>query len=184
MTLIHIRLIAFGLLCYIIYIQHWSLLPYWSAMVVSMEILNRHKTYLAQRFYTLFNLLFVGYLIFVVVDRSRNFRLRYRWEWCINSAMHILFALIVCFKISQYLTVFNIKTKHRNFYIVLIFNILGVLNEFLQNVMCKREIFILIPDARKDLVMNMVGTVAFLLMDYVVLKRSTPSVFWAVLLLW
>jgi hypothetical protein len=176
MTLTHIRFIAFGLLCYIVYIHHWSLLPYWLAMVVSLEILNRQKNYLAQRYYRIFNTLFVGYLISVVVDRSRIFRLRYRWEWCINSGMHILFALIVCFKISQYMMVFNIKTKHRNLYIALIFNILGLLNEFLQNAMCQRDILFLIPDAQKDLVMNMIGTVAFLMINKITQEKATPSV--------
>ncbi len=174
MTLNTIRLIAFGLLCYIVYIQHWSLLPYWSTMVVSLEILNRQKTYIAQRYHPFFNVLFVAYLIMVVVDRSRTYKVHFRIEWCINSMMHILFAMIVCFKISQYLTVFAIKTKYRNLYIALLFNILGVLNEFLQNAMCNRALFILIPDAQKDLVMNIVGTGAFLMMDNIMRKRSTP----------
>lgn len=166
MRLLHIRIINTILLAIIIYLKSWTLLPYWAAMTVSLEILNNNKTYLQQRYVTWYNLIFIGYLVLVVWDRTRTYRVDETIEWLFNSLMHILFGVIVCFKISQYLNVFNIKISNKIFYIALIFNTLGIINEFLQNAMCSRDLFTLIPDARKDLVMNVIGTAIFIGFEY------------------
>ena len=170
----HIRIIGLLLLIIIFYVKNWTLLPYWTAMMVSLEILNRNKRYINQPFYRFYNTLFMGYLILVVWDRTRSYHVGDGVEWVFNSLMHILFGLVVCFKISQYMAVFNFKFKNRILYIALIFNILGVLNEFMQNVMCHREPFVLIPDAQKDLVMNVVGTLIFLGVEYGLNQRKIP----------
>ena len=170
----HIRIIGFLLLLLLFYVKNWTLLPYWLAMMVSLEILNRNKRYLNQPFYRFYNVLFMSYLILVVGDRTRSFRLGETVEWSFNSLMHILFGLIVCFKISQYLTAFDFKLNKRIFYIALIFNVLGVLNEFLQNLMGARPMFVLIPDAQKDLMMNVVGTLIFVSVEYVLEHKKAP----------
>lgn len=172
MRLIHIRIIGVLLLCVILYVKNWSLMPYWSAMILSLEILNRHERYRSQRFLGLYNWIFVGYLILVVTDRTRRFHVALSIEWTFNSVMHILFGLVVCFKISQYLTVFDIKINKRLLYIALIFNVIGILNEFLQNVMSQRETFVLIPDAQKDLVMNVIGTMVFMGVEILINRRK------------
>jgi hypothetical protein len=172
MRLITIRIVEICLFCLILYTQNLTILPYWFAMALSLEILNHNKIYLAQAFYTRFNLVFVAYLILVVLDRGRKFHVNFTAEWNFNSLMHIFFALIVCFKISQYLSVFAIKTKKKNLYIALIFNILGLINEFFQNLMCKRDIFVLIPDAQKDLVMNVLGTAMFIWLNFLLKDKQ------------
>lgn len=174
MQLRHIRIIEFILLIVLIYLKNWTILPYWSAMTVSLEVLNRHKTYRNQPNYTLYNWFFIGYLVLVVMDRTRTFHVNYTMEWCFNSLIHILFGLIVCFKISQYVLIFDWKLKDRILYIAFIFNILGVFNEVLQNAMGSRALFVFIPDAQKDMVMNVVGTLVFIGLEYL-LKRA-PSV--------
>jgi hypothetical protein len=174
MQLRHIRIIELGLLAYIVYLKAWTLMPYWSAMSVSLEILNRQKSYLYQPNYRLYNWFFVGYLVLVVADRTRTVHLNDTFEWCFNSLMHILFGLIVCFKISQYLIVFDWKIKRRLFYIALGFNILGVLNEIMQNSMNYRGLLGFVPDSFKDMVMNIVGTLVFLGIEYVL--SLAPSV--------
>jgi hypothetical protein len=60
-------------------------------------------------------------------------------------------------------------------YIALIFNILGVLNEFMQNMMCSRETFDLIPDSQKDLVMNMLGTLIFIAVEFLFSRKSKAT---------
>ena len=172
MRLIHIRIIGILLLCVILYVKNWSLMPYWTAMMLSLEILNRDERYRNQRFFRFYNLLFMSYLILVVADRTRKFHVLYSIEWTFNSLMHILFGLVVCFKISQYLTVFDIKMNKRLLYIALIFNIIGVLNEFLQNMMGQREVLVLIPDAQKDLVMNVIGTMVFMGVEILINRRK------------
>jgi hypothetical protein len=174
MRLLYIRIIGLCLLAYIIYIKAWTLLPYWSAMMLSLEILNRQSLYLNQPNFRIYNWFFIGYLVLVVVDRTRKIHLNEAFEWSFNSMMHILFGLIVCFKISQYLRVFNVQIKNRTLSIALIFNVIGVLNEFMQNMMCQRATFILIPDAQKDLMMNVVGTLVFMGIEYVLNQKNTP----------
>ena len=160
-----IRIIECILLVYILYLKAWTLLPYWSAMMVSLEILNRKNRCLNQPNFTVYNWLFVGYLVLVVVDRTRRWHIGEAMEWAFNSLMHVLFALIVCFKISQYLMAFDVKIKNRTLFIALAFNILGVVNEGMQNIMCSRPLFSLIADSQKDLVMNVVGTLVFVFMQ-------------------
>ena len=172
----HIRIIGLFLLIPIFYVKNWTLLPYWLAMMVSLEILNRNKYYLNQPFYGFYNGLFMGYLILVVWDRTRSYHVGDGIEWAFNSLMHILFGLVVCFKISQYMAVSNLKFKNRVLYIALILFVLGVLNEFMQNIMCHRETFILIPDSQKDLVMNVVGTLIFMTVEFL-LSRKTKTTF-------
>lgn len=174
MRIKHIRIIACLLLAYIIYLKTWTLLPYWTAMTVSLEVLNRHKAYLRQANYTLYNWFFVGYLILVVADRTRQFHLNETFEWGFNSLMHILFGLIVCFKMSQYWVVLGRQSKHRLLYIAMSFNALGVFNEVLQNWMGHRALFVFIPDSLKDMVMNVVGTLVFLGIEYIM--SLPPSV--------
>ncbi len=172
MQLPTIRIIECLLLAFIVYLKFWTLMPYWTAMTVSLEVLNRHKSYLAQANFRLYNWFFVGYLILVVGDRTRIFRVNDAVEWGFNSLMHILFGLIVCFKISQYLRIFDSKIKHRLFWIALVFNVLGVFNEVLQNWMSHRDMFVFIPDSLKDMAMNVVGTLVFIGIEYVLIRKN------------
>ena len=174
MRLLHIRIIGLCLLAYILFIKAWTLMPYWSAMMVSLEILNRQERYRNQPFCSLYNWFFVSYLVLVVVDRTRKFHFGEDFEWSFNSLMHILFGLIVCFKISQYLLALGLKLKNRALSITLIFNVIGILNEFMQNMMCQRDTFVLIPDAQKDLMMNVVGTLVFISIEYILNRIEVP----------
>lgn len=172
MRLKHIRIVGISLLIIIFYLKNWTLLPYWSAMMVSLEILNHNKRYLKQAHFRLYNSFFMAYTLLVVWDRSRKFHVNETIEWGFNSLMHILFGLIVCFKISQYLVVFDKHIKYRTLFIALFFNVLGVFNECLQNAMNHRALFVFIPDALKDMLMNIVGTLVFIGVDYWLSKKK------------
>ena len=173
MTLRIIRIIETLLLGIIIYLKNWTLLPYWSAMLVSLEILNHNKRYLQQIHYKLYNLFFIGYTMLVVWDRTRTYHVGAVIEWSFNSLMHILFGVIVCFKISQYLVVFDKHIKHRTLFIALFFNVLGVFNEYLQNFMSQRALFVFTPDSQKDMLMNVVGTLVFIGVEYFLSKKRS-----------
>ena len=173
MTLRIIRIIETLLLSIIVYLKNWTLLPYWSAMLVSLEILNHNKRYLQQVHYRLYNAFFIGYTMLVVWDRTRTYHVGEAIEWSFNSLMHILFGLIVCFKISQYLVIFDKHIKHRTLFIALCFNVLGVFNEYLQNFMSQRDLFVLIPDARKDMGMNVIGTLVFIAIEYFLSRKRS-----------
>ncbi len=47
----------------------------------------------------------------------------------------------------------------------------GVLNELFQNLIATRPLFILIPDSKKDLLMNIFGTVVFILLSMLVKRK-------------
>ena len=173
MTLRNIRIIQTLLLSIIVYLKNWTLLPYWSAMLVSLEILNHNKRYLQQAHYKLYNAFFIGYTMLVVWDRTRTYRVGEAIEWSFNSLMHIFFGLIVCFKISQYLVVFDKHIKHRILFIALFFNVLGVFNEYLQNFMSQRDLWVLISDARKDMMMNVIGTLVFIVVEYFLSRKRS-----------
>ena len=157
-----VELLLFSIICYT---KSWYLLIYWSALLVSMEILNRNINYISQLNYQIYNLVFIAYLTLIVMDRTRFFKFGETLEWTINSAMHVMFALVVCFKISQYFFIFKLKNKQYIFYIALIFNVLGIFNEFMQNAICHRELFVLIADAQKDILMNFLGTLCFIALE-------------------
>jgi Fe2+ transport system protein B len=135
-------------------------------MALSIEYLNHHTRYLSNRYHRYFNAVFIGYLIAVIWDRTRKIHYRFSYEWHFNSVMHIVFALVICLKISIYVSLFKVTSKYKNFFIALIFNVLGLVNEFFQNILCQRSFFILIADAKKDLLMNGVGTLLFLIGMY------------------
>jgi hypothetical protein len=80
---------------------------------------------------------------------------------------------MVCLKVKQYLRIFNVKSSYNLVYIVLIFNVVGVLNEVMQNALCHRALFIFITDSQKDVCMNMLGSLGFVAM--VQKKNDKPT---------
>lgn len=171
MRLVHIRFIALLLLLIILSVKKWFLMPYWVVMTLSLEILNNNKNYLQQRSVSVYNILFVGYLALMVWDRTRSYHTDFAIEWQFNSLVHILFGWIICFKIHQYFTAFNIHIKNSFLYIALIFNILGFFNELMQNIMNGKYIFTFTADTQKDLMMNIIGTMVFIGLEYRKLVR-------------
>lgn len=166
MKIKYLSLLALLSLAMILLSSRYFLLIYWSAMIISLFYLNLNKKYRYQPNVSYYNSFFLTYLFAVIIDRIRWIRFNEMTEFVINSAMHITFACIVCFKISQYLFVFGIKSRYRMFYIALIFNVLGIINECMQNLISQRPISIFIPDAQKDILMNLIGTFIFISAEY------------------
>jgi hypothetical protein len=164
MTIRVIRIIELLLLIAILSAKTYYLLAYILVMYVSMEFLNSRKEYTEQRFFKFFNILFIGYQVFICLERIRKFKLGISIEFILNSAEHILFALVICFKISQYmrLRVFPVLSLSQRFWItVLLFNTIGVFNEIWQNGVWNRALLVFIPDSVSDLKMNLIGTLIF-----------------------
>ncbi len=142
-----------------------GLLPYVAVMHFSLEVLNRKTVYLKERA-RIFNIIFWSYEL-VLLERLRSFQLSADFEWVLNSIEHLLFAIVICIKIYFYLEAFFLKKsmpKFRNaVYAFILFSALGVLNEYFQNFINNRSLFVLIADSLKDISMNCIGAAIFFL---------------------
>jgi len=154
--LLTVVLIAFG---------KYVLLYYVAAMHLSLEFLNSRNLYLQHR-YKLYNFIFWGYEL-VLTERLRKFRLGETAEWLLNNAEHIAFGMIVCLKVYIYLAILVWKNDNerwkRVLLVIILFNIIGLINEYFQNLTSHRPIFVLIEDSIKDIKMNLLGTSIFFL---------------------
>jgi len=138
---------------------------YVAAMQSSLEILNRQAIYLQHR-YKLYNFIFWAYSL-VLLERLRTTHFSAPTEWMINCAEHLFFGIIVCVKVYIYTAVFTKHSKHTRWKRALIafsiFNLIGLFNEIFQNQLGNRSLFVFIPDSIKDIQMNLMGAVVFML---------------------
>jgi VanZ family protein len=170
-------LIALLLLVFIVVKGGWFLLIYWLGICIPMEYLNHRSEYLSQKHHTLCNQFFIVYLAIVTAERSRGkqWKLSSLAESFFNSVEHILFAWVVCLIIMQFFTIFPLRNKIlQAVFIALIFNGLGVLNEFYQNSMTLQPIISLHQESLKDIAMNLTGTSVFII--WMLRKKEVPEV--------
>lgn len=165
MNILAVRVANCILTIVIVFSQKFILLYYVFAMHGSIEFLNKQSLYLNHA-YKLYNFIFWSYEL-VLLERIRTFKFSIKTEWLINNAEHIAFGLIICLKIYIYLAVLLWKNTadrwKRVIAVILIFNLIGFINEYFQNVLSNRALFLLIPDSVKDIQMNLIGTNIFFL---------------------
>ena len=156
-------LFSAALFVWIVASRVYMLLYYWSALLVCVSFLNTRKRF-KQQPYKWVNLLFFLYMLFIVWERTRHYKFGALTELIINDAEHIFFAVIISLLIALLLTLSFTNTNSYAKTIVItivIFNIVGVLNELFQNTIAGRPVFILIPDSQKDILMNLCGSTLF-----------------------
>ncbi len=160
-----IRLLNCLLTIVLIYFKKTVLLYYVASMHGSLELLNSQQQYL-QNAYKIYNSVFWSYEL-VLTERLRKFKFSQHTEWLLNNAEHIAFAMVICFKIYIYLALFVWKKEvvswKQLLLVAVIFNLIGLLNEYFQNASSQRPIFLLIDDGIKDIQMNFMGTAIFML---------------------
>jgi hypothetical protein len=155
-------LILFGIL---IFTGKYNYLYYAAVMIGSILFLNRQKTFNELLNYGSINAIFYGYLTFIVFNRTRSVKFSEFTEGGINIAEHGFFALVICLKLFVYLHLFTTFTfRKKAIFAASLFNVIGVLNEAFQNWLNHRPLFVFIADARKDLVVNLLGSFLFLLL--------------------
>lgn len=150
----------------IIYIQFYLLLIYELFFYLSFEYLNSNPSYLKLKFHKVYNNLFLFFLLFIVLVRSKLFTFSEAVHYHLNSLEHLYFALIICLIISIYIQIFQfpLKTRFQKLlFIFIAFNSIGFLNEFFQNFFLQTPIFILNTTDIKDLIINVVGSTIFIL---------------------
>jgi hypothetical protein len=159
-----IRVLELIILSIILFTKSYFLLSYNGVMYVLIEILNSKKLYLNQINYKTINALCVGYQILITINRTRTIKLSENTEGPINILEHFFFALVVCLLISQLLLFFKkiaLTNLQETLLIALIFNGVGVFNEFFQNIISSRALFVFTPDSIKDIGINLIGSLIF-----------------------
>lgn len=144
---------------------HLYCLWYVGAMHISLEVLNSQKIYL-QHSYKIYNLVFWAYEL-VLAERLLEHHMPESFEWLLNSAEHIGFGIVICLKIYIYTAIF-IKQQHqprwkRGLLAFALFNAIGVFNEIFQHFLSHRSLFVFSNDSLRDIQMNFVGGLVFLL---------------------
>jgi hypothetical protein len=159
-----LRLIYAALLIVIILAGNYSLLYYAIVMVASIEFLNSQKVFKNLPNYTIFNVIFITYLVFIIINRSRHFKFGAYTEGTLNIAEHGFFALIICSKLLLYFHLFSkYSFKLKAIFAFIAFNLIGLINEIFQNKLNHRPLFLFIEDARKDMIVNGLGSLLFLI---------------------
>ncbi len=144
---------------------------YLAPMWISLEILNAQKSYVQGRLWNLFNHIFVFFTIAVIVNRSRNAHFGNAIEAVINIGEHFFYALVIGLKLVIYLRIMHFEiAKKQLLWLVISLNIGGIFNEVFQNSICGRAAFTFIADAQKDMFVNFIGSLVFLMCALIYLK--------------
>lgn len=180
MRIAHVRFANCIFMALIVSSGQFFCIWYLVAMHLSLEILNRQQVYLSQ-YYTLYNTVFWIYEL-VLGERLFPHHFNPCTEQLINGAEHITFGLLICLKCYMYIGLtkrFVFSRRHRAWMASSIFNLAGIGNEFFQNWLCRRDIFILTADSIKDLYMNAAGTILFIAIVFLrtsVMKQGVAPV--------
>ena len=163
------RLLFIILFIWIIFWKLHLLIVYSIVILLSVEFLNSKEKY-KQLNYTLYNSIFFGLLLFTTLIRSRNFMISLNVKWLINGMEHFLFSIVICLKICIYFFVCskrNFTPLQLAFIAVLIFNIIGLGNEFYQNLFSTNKTFFQLDFGSKiDLLVNFCSSLLFLVTIY------------------
>lgn len=174
MSIKTVRILYPLILLMIMLSKEYEILYYFPVMLISLEYLNHKKQYTEHYNYKLLNAVFIGYVLFICIDRGRPSKFYDVIEIMINSVEHLLFGFIICMKAAVYLSIFKERwqlSKNELLTIALIFNILGFLNEFFQNWYKHQAQWKLNGDSQKDILMNIIGSSIFVILYLKVNKR-------------
>jgi hypothetical protein len=168
------RILSLLLLIRIIFTYQFILILYWVVLVASVEILNRRREYKYRS--KSFTLLFFIYLLFITIVRTSGYKLNTAIVYVINVFEHLLFALVISFMISLYLSLlssFKSDNDVKRYWLsAMIFNIIGLINELYQNIARHKPPFIFSFGAKVDLLVNVTGSLLFVLLALTYTKRT------------
>jgi hypothetical protein len=165
------RFLFYVLISIIVWNKHYLLLMHSIFFYISFESLNQNANYLSLKRHDLYNWIFIFFLAFITWVRTRSFPFSESIEFHLNTAEHLFFAITVCVLVTVYLQLFGVLKANtiQNLVLVLVvFNLIGVVNEWVQNYFREVEVFTLDQSNIKDIVINAIGSVLFLIgsIDY------------------
>lgn len=155
------RLLFIAFIGWIIAIRMPILLVYEAVFFASYEYLNHNKKYTALPSHQFYNWLFVAFVGFVLLVRSKWLTTSEAAEYHLNTAEHLFFACVVCLTLSIYFYVSGLFPRQSFFMLAAVFlgfNLIGLLNEFFQNLFQQAPVFMLQENDTKDLCVNLTGS--------------------------
>ncbi len=132
---------------------------------LSFEYLNSNAKYLKIPSHKGCNWFFISFVIFVVLVRADLFGFSEAIDYHINTVEHLYFSAVICLMVLIYLHLFHLG-PNRFVKLMMVFgilNLLGLLNEFFQNLYQARPFFSIEGNDIKDLIVNFIGSSVFVL---------------------
>jgi hypothetical protein len=162
------------ILC-IAWVFYWNVnkmvIGYALFMWAASEILNSNKTYRLLPHHKTYNALFIGLLLFTTVDRSRKSVIPAVWEYTLDVFVHFLFAsitiLLICILAIVFLKGKAIKTSQLVIIAVVLFNVIGLMNEFYQNIFKPKhvDVWLIDKESKLDITVNLVSSIIYILLS-------------------
>lgn len=144
---------------------------------VSIEVLLLKKSWTETKKFKISQLLFTVFVSYVLVARATILGFSKETNYNLNTIEHILFALVICLMLFYYILFYGNKKKSPSILVIsILFNFIGLINEFFQNYYQGKPVFILEDSSIKDLIANILGTLLFLcLVSIFKIKFTNPA---------
>lgn len=158
---------SLGILAWMVMSTSYMLVLYWIMFVGLVVFLNvnNHK---AKVNFKQLNILFFCYLLFIAAIRIITYTTTSDIRYLVNTVEHLLFSLVVSlvlYLVIKILDLFPHKTKLYKATIAAgVFYMLGILNEFYQNITVGKGALDFTKGAYIDLEVNVVGAVLFIIL--------------------
>lgn len=155
----------FYLLClFVVYVIQVPILYFYILVLfVNVEILLLHKLKSETKIFKTSQFIFIIFVSYVLFARAHIWGFSDATYYNLNSLEHVLFAIVISLLIYYYILFFDQKKKlHPVLFSVILFNVIGVFNEFFQNYFQGKPVFYLDEFSIKDLIVNVIGTAFFI----------------------
>jgi hypothetical protein len=175
-NVLRLLFLAYFTIIYLIKIN--MLFVYATVFYFSFELLNAHSRYLAMKYKSAYNAFIVSFVAYILLVRSEILPVSEQAIFHLNTLEHVLFAIIICLHLSIYLCVFRknpFSPSTQLLIVIIVFNAIGLFNEYFQNYFRGTATLVLEPSNIKDLMANLLGTGIYA--AFVVFHKSTRAVF-------
>lgn len=154
----------------IILIKTNILLIYEIVFFSSYEYLNSNKKYIQLQLHSNYNWFFLFFLGLIILVRADLFNFSDAVDYHLNSVEHLFFSFVICLLLSIYMELFEVLTncKILKFIVIfVVFNFIGLLNEYFQNYFLHSDVLLLKENDTKDMMINILGSFLFVIFAYI-----------------
>lgn len=141
---------------------------------ISVEVLLLKKSKSETQMFKLSQLFFTFFVSYVLFVRAHIWGFSEETCYNLNTIEHLLFSLVICLLIYCYISFYsNKKIQNSIFLSVMIFNLIGLINEFFQNYFQGKSVLMLDEFSIKDLIVNVLGSVIFIIIIRIITSRMS-----------
>jgi hypothetical protein len=172
------RLLFLILFLAAVYIKMYMLLASQILYYLSFEYLNLNAKYLKMPSHKNYNWFFISFVVFVVLVRADIFGFSDTVDYHFNTAEHLFFSGVMCLMILVYLQIFKLISRYKLMKLLVVFailNLLGLVNEFFQNLFQERPFFSIEGNDIKDMIVNLIGSSLFVTVSLFYKRKSTQA---------